>query len=422
MIISHNTASHIAGNYYGKNNKAANNALEKLSSGLRINKAADDAAGLTVSEKMRAQIRGAQQAQRNIKDGISLCMTADGGLEEIHNYNHRLMELAVQAANATLTSEDRQALQKEVDQIKSGIDSIANNTHFNGIVLLNIGEPTTIEIEPPSLEKIVTVNPGEKVTAGYVEIPDPPVPAIFSVDALFGTISGSDWPDLNIISPTGQKFGYSESKLNSSGAIVDTSNDSSTKATYTGFTSGDETMTFENPVSGKWYIEIRHTGGTTQSTFTVKSNYLIHSAEAEDPGTVTKVLSNEVNIQAGGNEGDNFRIILTDARTTALGINDIAVDPLAKALEAMGKIGLATEKISAERAKFGAYQNRLESAFKRESLYDENLTGAESRIRDVDMAKEMMSFQKSNILMQASQSILAQANQQPERILELLRS
>jgi len=138
MIIAHNLSALNSLNRLNQNNKATSSTLEKLSSGYRINKAADDAAGLAISEKMRAQIRGLEKAQQNIQDGISLIQTAEGGLASIHNPNLvRLRELAIQAANDTLTDADRKLIQKEVEQIKQGIDEIANNTEFNGIKLLN---------------------------------------------------------------------------------------------------------------------------------------------------------------------------------------------------------------------------------------------------------------------------------------------
>ncbi|HEX7064053.1 MAG TPA: flagellin [Bacillales bacterium] len=275
MRINHNIAALNTWHQLTQNSSSVQNSLEKLSSGLRINSAADDAAGLAISEKMRAQIRGLEQATRNSQDGISLIQTAEGALGETHSILQRMRELAVQASNDTLTDDDRAQLQKEVDQLLKQIDEIAQDTQFNKKTLLS--------------------------------------------------------------------------------------------------------------------------GGLSTSGIT---------------------------LQIGANESQTMEITISGATTTDLGISGLMSDGLTTQDNASGAISTiddAIEQVSTQRANLGAYQNRLEHTINNLSASAQNLTAAESRIRDVDMAEAMMKFTKQNILMQASQAMLAQANQMPQGVLQLLR-
>lgn len=435
-------------NRYNYTNTELNKTLNKLSSGYQINQAADDAAGLGISEKMRAQIRGLEKAEKNIQDGTALTQVADGGLSGTHENLQRARELVIQAANDTLTTADRQIIQKEIEQIKDGIDDIANNTEFNGIHLLNVPQETveisktetivigteTIIQTNPTTNKIISVKPGieHRVIAGYIEVPNPPSPSTLEIEAFFGTITGANWPDMNIKSPNGELFGYNTPRMPDSGYQEDTSNTSSNKATYSGYGAADEKMTFENPISGKWYIEIRHDGGKDTSTFNLKSNYLIYDEYSTESTitttvpktktitTVEKIVPEPVILQVGANEGNQFIVNLTDARTSALKIDKIVVDPYEKIKEALERIDEAIQKISEERGKYGAYQNALEHILNNVSNTKENLTKAESTLRDADMAKEMSKLKKDQVLLQSSQSMMAQINQMSQGILEIL--
>lgn len=405
-------------NQSNSNEKLAAKSMEKISTGKRINRAADDVAGSVISEKMRSQIRGLEQAQKNIQDGISFIQTAESGLAKIADPNlQRLRELSVQAANGTLSSNDRMVIQHEVNQIISDIDDVANTVKYNGVNLLNISSVEATE-NIPSKEKIVNVNPGQRIMAGYLEVPEGPNPKTLEVTALFGTISGSVWPDMNIKSPNGEWFGYGTGNMSSGSYQENTINESSSKATYTGWGSSDEKMAFENPVSGKWYIEIRNDGGSESSTFKVQSNYLINEEKSANVPAPSAV---DVLIQVGANLGETFNINRADVRTVALGISNIKVDPWEEAEKSISKLDVAIQKVSSERGKFGAYQNALEHIHNNVLVYEENLTAAESRIRDTDMAKEIMTLTKVNILSQTSQAMMAQASKQSQSILELLK-
>jgi flagellin len=273
----------------GMNNTNAAKAMEKLSSGLRINRAGDDAAGLSISEKMRAQIRGLDQGARNAQDGISLIQTAEGGLNETHAILQRMRELAVQAANDTNQTKDREAIMTEINEYVDEIDHIAKSTTFNGQNLLNATGSLTLQIGP-------------------------------------GTTNDSLALNLNSFSASSRALGI--------------------------------------------------------GTLTVSSTLIDGSIGALTVGSI------------GSNSGAKSVITSIDS---------------------------AIEKVSTARAKLGAIQNRLEHTITNLNTMSENLTASESRIRDVDMAKEIMNFSKNNILNQAAQAMLAQANQQPQGVLQLLR-
>lgn len=270
-------------------------SLERLSSGLRINRAADDAAGLAISEKMRGQIRGLQQASRNAQDGISLIQTAEGALNETHAIVQRMRELAVQAANDTLTDEDRGEIQKEINQLTEEVDRIAKTTEFNTKKLLR------------------------------------------------GTVDASGNYDQDSLSLT------------------------------------------------------MHIGANKDQQMTVQ----IGNMDAA---------SLKIGLDASGNA--------TSAGTDAT--NGLDVSTQSGANNAIKVFDDALTTISQERSKLGSYQNRLDHTISNLAAASENLTASESRIRDVDMAQEMANFSRAQILMQASTSMMAQANMKPQSVLKLL--
>ena len=275
MRIQNNIMAMNAHRSLGLNNNATSKSLEKLSSGFKINRAGDDAAGLAISEKMRAQIKGLETAQANANDGISLIQTAEGALTEVHSMLNRMTELATKSANGTMQDDvDRDALQSEFTSLNLEIDRISSATNFNGITLLN-GDLTT--------------------TALTLQV-------------------------------------------------------------------GDTSATFQ-----------------------------------------------QVEVEVG------------DMSASGLGISLVDLGSQTGAAAALAKIKTAINTVSTNRANLGAVQNRLEHTVNNLSVTTENMTAAESRIRDVDMAKEMMNFTKNNILSQAAQAMLAQANQQPQGVLQLLR-
>lgn len=432
MRIQYNQGQFVQ-NRYNHTNTELNKTLNKLSSGYQINQAADDAAGLTISEKMRGQIRGLEQAAENIQDGISLVNVADAGLGNIQNpYLVRIRELAIQAANDTNTLDDRQKIQHEIQQLIKGVDHVANNTEFNTHKLLNVPDIKTVEeITHTNVSKTeieVTVHPQQQVLAGYIEITDEhlaesPIKPII-IKASFGSISGASWPDLNVISPNGEEFGYGDTFLNSSGPSANSTNTSSTEATYNGFNASNEEFTFQNPIKGKWYLRIHHDGGNTTSTFKVSSNYHIIGLpdDLEETTTSTQQIIKypDLKIQVGANENQQLIIDLTDARSNTLGIDKINLTTQQDANNSLSIIDNAIKYISNERAKYGAYMNTLSHAYNNVSNASENLTKAESNLRDADMANEITKLNKDQVLLQSSQSMMTQINQMSQSILEIL--
>ena len=291
MVIQHNIAANNAYRNLSANASNGQKNLEKLSSGYRINRSADDAAGLAISEQMRSKINGLDQATANANDAIGLIQTAEGALTETHSMLQRMVTLATQSANGTYNSTARTAIGEEVTALKAELNRIASTTDYNGVKPLNTGNA-----------------PGAAPAAGGGGVTPTPAPA--------------------------------------AGGIV---------------------------------------------------------------------------VQIGPTAGETLTIATAKMGSTALGVNAVDVSTVSKANSAITTINKAINSVSTHRAKLGASQNRLEHTINNLKTTNENMTAAESRIRDTDMAKEMAAFTKNNILNQAAQSMLSQANQQPQGVLSLLR-
>ncbi|UQZ76060.1 flagellin [Niallia circulans] len=369
MIINHNLSAMNTYRQMGSNQVNASKSMEKLSSGLRINRAGDDAAGLAISEKMRGQISGLNQAQRNSQDGISLIQTAEGALNETHSILQRMRELATQASNDTNTDQDRQELQKELNQLTSEINRIGNNTEFNQKKLLNGSQ---------------ALKDGERVaTAGNTESGN-------GLHLQVGANSQQNFT-VDIFDMRAEALGVAGTE-NSTAKIGD-SDKVGEKNAWT--TNGTETYTSAS-------------GASTTGNKILTENGTTIGAELVEKSSDAKFASGAANkLTDAGNA--------TGAAVYALDISDHK-----KATAAISTIDAAINQVSAERSKLGAFQNRLEHTISNLGNSAENLQSAESRVRDVDMAKEMMEMTKSNILSQASQSMLAQANQRPQSVLQLL--
>jgi len=426
MIINHNISALNTYRQLTVNNSSTSKSLEKLSSGLRINRAGDDAAGLAISEKMRAQIRGLDQASRNAQDAISLIQTAEGALNETHSILQRMRELAVQAANDTNVNVDRDEIQKEINQLTSEINRIGNTTEFNTQKLLNGGETTT------------------EVTPG--------VPAVGSGTVGGATVvitaaaaDGSTANDVQIVFQTTAASGSPSAAWSSSGLTLTITLASGSSYTQSGIQNLINTATG----SGATTVTVSFSGNMTAAAGTIT---LANGVDASG-GDVIPGTGFSATFQVGANMGQSMTIDIKVMRAKALGIAGTAgasasgvngavftsgnavtngtnnsgveagldVSTHAKATAAIKVINNAIEKVSAERSKLGAFQNRLEHTINNLGTASENLTAAESRIRDVDMAKEMMEFTKQSILSQAAQAMLAQANQMPQGVLQLLR-
>jgi flagellin len=439
-------------NSYNQLKNTQNNlskSLERLSSGKRINRAADDAAGLAISEKMKAQTRGLSQAQRNAQDGISMIQTAEGALKETHSILQRMRELSVQAANDSNTDEDRTEIQKEVMQLKSEVDRISDTTEFNTKSLLNgdLGFDTTLTAGGTNVDSVDVADPSNLSPQTYsVETSAVTVDAAnITGDATGVTVAntsseaslGENTVAIEAASGTGD---YDVVLYDSTGTEVARTVD---ETAGTSHTVGNITVT-----NGSSYAVGNSTTFDVQAdaTFTIKdeAGTVVDSAQTltdDTSGSVTvggfqldfgsdlaaatdaSIVyddANALNFQIGANAGQNTKIGINDMSSSALSIETLDVSTRDGADTAITTLDDAIASVSAERSKLGAAQNRLDHTINNLNTAEENLTAAESRVSDVDMAKEMMSFTKNQILSQAGTAMMAQANQLPQGVLQLL--
>ena len=493
MRIQHNIAAlNSYRNLTGNNNAVAKN-LEKLSSGYRINRAGDDAAGLAISEKMRAQITGLNTAQKNAQDGVSLVQTAEGALTEVHSMLNRMVELADQSANGTYDNPvDRANLQKEIASLKDEIDRIADSTNFNGINLLDGslsttkldlaagtlgGQATTVKEIPATGttsgiaghdkaamgEHTLTVEYADengtlhKVDVKYkIDTADDKGKAI---DAILKAVSQNDTlssvfnitkdaDSVNFESKvTGSKGAKvvnvsttdTTSKMDADKAIdgenakVQTQNAGTTIAEGDTITLNGKTYEFVKDASteptkkGATAVVVGADNNATLGNLNkaLESAGIKAEFEANNKDLVFSATKNGagLTLQIGDTSEDfnQMTVSVGDMHTVALGIADIDISTQAGAKAAVDKIKSAINSVSSTRGDLGAIQNRLEHTINNLSVTAENMTAAESRIRDVDMANEMMAYTKNNILVQSSQAMLAQANQLPQGVLQLLQ-
>lgn len=411
MRINHNIASLNTYRQLSTNNAMGSKSLEKLSSGFRINRAGDDAAGLAISEKMRGQIRGLDQAGRNAQDGISLIQTAEGALNETHSILQRMRELAVQGANDTLTTDDRTKIGEEITQLKAEIDRIGDTTEFNTKKLLNN------DLNQATTSKGTTLTNNGSFSAG--------VGAATTLSTL-NDVGGNSiaLSEGDIVTITGTKGG-TQFSFSLTVAADDTVGDiaglfSTNSLGSMGVAAGNATITASaagiGNALGAVTITARDANGNERTAFNNAINKLSETQTASDAHSDSSAY-----MQIGANANQTLKVYIGDMRSNALGINGVSVATRSSASISITSLDAAIKTVSTERSKLGAFQNRLEHTINNLGASAENLTASESRIRDVDMAKEMMEFTKNNILTQAAQAMLAQANQQPQGVLQLLR-
>lgn len=392
MRINNNLMAMNAQRYLGVNNANIQKSIEKLSSGFRINRAGDDAAGLAISEKMRSQIRGLKMASKNSSDAISLIQTAEGALNETHAILQRMRELAVQAATDTNESVDRNALQNEIDELKKELTRVSQQTEFNEKKLLNGDRGYKYQDQQGKLSDTAIANISIGVLDTSVasitvkqEANDDGTELTFTIEGR----RGSDTDTKEVIS-----FTYD----NTTGTWTRGTDDNVTDIAIT-LKEGLEPSTLGSDDSDE--------GGGGEGGKEVSATLTLKD------GTMT--------FQIGANKDQSIDLSIGDMSAEALGVAYVSVSSNTDADSAIDTIDKAINKVSEERAKLGAYQNRLEHTINNLNTSAENLTAAESRIRDVDMAKEMMEYTKNNILAQAATAMLAQANQAPQSVLQLLQ-
>jgi len=392
MIINTNVSALNAQRNLSNTSSKMSKNLEKLSSGLRINRAADDAAGLAISEKMRSQVRGMQQGQRNAQDGVSMLQTAEGALGEVHNILQRVRELSVQAGNTTLSSSDRTAIGEEMVALKSEIDNIAQRTRFNGLDLLNGSLATTLSGGTASA--VTATENAADVTVASIDV--------------------------------GNADASSTYTLSNSGAVL------TATVTANGF-SRAETFTVQamgqNATQAITFEELGVTLNLEQDG-TAASVTGAAIATAFNTTTVITGATASASFRVGSDVGDDISLSFTDMRSSALGTvgselnvlvaDNSAVSTSAKADTLLASVDEAIGQVSTFRAVLGARQNQLETAINSIGVSVENLSASESRIRDADIAAVSSEMVTRQIMQQAGVAVLAQANSAPQSVLSLL--
>ena len=494
MRIQHNIAALNSYRNLTGNNSAVSKNLEKLSSGYRINRAGDDAAGLAISEKMRAQITGLNTAQKNAQDGVSLVQTAEGALTEVHSMLNRMVELADQSANGTYDNPvDRANLQKEIASLKDEIDRIADSTNFNGINLLDgslsttkldlaagqLGGAVTSVKEIPATGTTSGISGHDKAKAGEhtltveyadengtlhkvdvkykidtADNKDKAIEAILkavsqndTLSSVFNITKGADSVDfeskvtgskgakvVNVSTTDTTSNMDADKAIDGENAKVQTQNAGTTIAAGDTITLNGKTYEFVKDASteptkkGATAVVVGINNDATLGNLNKALESAGIKAEFDANNNQDLVFSATKNgvgltLQIGDTSADfnQMTVSVGDMHTDALGIADIDISTQAGAKAAVDKIKSAINSVSSTRGDLGAIQNRLEHTINNLSVTSENMTAAESRIRDVDMANEMMAYTKNNILVQSSQAMLAQANQLPQGVLQLLQ-
>ena len=480
MVVRSNIMALNANRQLGMNNSQVSKNLEKLSSGYKINRAGDDASGLAISEKMKAQIKGLDTASANSQDGISLVQTAEGALTEVHDMLNRMVELTGKAANGTIDNEtDRAALQKEMNALLDEIDRIAQSTDFNGIKLLDgslaggsktapkveviSGDAVTnfagtngvyksgdLDTDAGSKEYTVKFTVGgkeQKVTVNFADnatAADAAKGVKTALDAKLG-----EYFDV-AVEGNGLKFTAKDSNIVLTAAGED-------KATSTAVTTTTKPI---NPgakfgaaldagdvlkIDGKTYTiggaaneeKLVFADGASLAAHLKKNGYDLITegtgASANDFAADTILVKTgegglSLQIGATGDDYNKVTVSVGNMSSKGLGIDnlrDIGIMSQDAASAALDQIkngaDSAINTVSSVRAELGAMQNRLEHTINNLDVATENMQSANSRIRDTDMAKAMMEYTKQNVLTQAAQAMLAQANQQPQSILQLLQ-
>ena len=471
MVVQHNMQAMNANRMLNVTTTQQSKATEKLSSGYKINRAADDAAGLSISEKMRKQIRGLDQASTNAQDGISAVQTAEGALTEVHSMLQRMNELATQAANGTNSSSDRSSIQDEIDQLTTEIDRVAETTKFNETYLLKGNGKTSnvkVNAKDAGIEgtltgvgtgtatfKMTALKTGESITIGskgytigttISEVKD----AIADNKVKTGdkvTINGTEYT----VADKAANEDRTENLLTKD-SLKELVNDGAKvivgTQTYVAMTDADKNQVGDNDASvisaNKAYeliskelikassigadpgeeakISAKDSDYTGKGAYSKATNTQVTFVIGEGSREVTQGLQLGLHVGADADENNKISFTIDTMDSAGLGVKGLnVVDKTgAKATYAIDSIADAISKVSAQRSSLGAVQNRLEHTINNLDNVVENTTSAESQIRDTDMAETMVEYSKNNILAQAGQSMLAQANQSNQGVLSLL--
>lgn len=472
MKVNHNISAVISNNQLLRTESNLTESIERLSSGLRINSAKDDPAGLAISNKMKQQIDGIEQANSNAQNGISALNTADGALNEVTNIIQRMHELAVQAANDTNTQEDKQATQEEINKLVEEVDRISRDTEYNKKSLLDGTLNTRVYAK-----NVSRISISDYVAAGdyKVEITEVGEKASFEETGLMNTLKPADGEEteLNIngykvtIASTDDDEAIKEKVrtcAEKGEAVADIQADGTVKFTSAAYGSlekldisyqvknieNDEVVREENltgsPVFGKDAKATRvpkdpsgSSGSNFEETATVTTvgnrinitdkdgfsmNFLLNDdfdVTADSPVTLEVTDMGTMDVQVGANEHQMINVRIPKISSESLYLDTIDVTTITGADRALNTLDEALATVSAARSKIGAYTNRMEYSSSSLGQTDEDLTAAYSRIKDIDMATEMTTYANQQVLQQAGTSVLAQANDIPQQVLQLLQ-
>ena len=450
MVVQHHLTAMNANRMLGVTTSAQAKSTEKLSSGYKINRAADDAAGLSISEKMRKQIRGLSQASSNAQDGISCVQTAEGALTEVHSMLQRMNELAVQAGNGTMSEDDRQNIHDEIDQLTSEIDRVSETTKFNETYLLKGNGTETRQKEVAATAMTATYKTPVTSTVALTATNAPTTwyakgsATALTADQILerlevdanGNVAIKDGMEMysEAANTTDQYGAQTKDKIVALTTVKQSYGVASTAlyADAQGTTAvKDEDL--KNYFNEDGTVKQSLYKKTTGANATFKeigaeqiANYVTVTA-AKDKTTVEyeAVKDLVLSFQVGADTTANNKISVSMQSMSAesIGVKGISVtgDDSTNADAAVDTIGEAIKKVSSQRSALGAVQNRLEHTIANLDNIVENTTAAESAIRDTDMAEEMVAYSKNSILTQAGQSMLAQANQSNQGVLSLLQ-
>ncbi|MDR3767386.1 MAG: flagellin [Butyricicoccus sp.] len=524
MRIQHNIMAMNAYRNYSNNTSALSKNLEKLSSGYKINRAGDDAAGLAISEKMRAQITGLETAQKNAKDGVSLVQTAEGALTEVHDMLNRMVELANQSANGTYDGTDRDQLQKEVQQLQSEIDRIADSSNFNGIKLLDgsleEGGKTAIEVTglttsttaPTSSSSVTadgigvdtlnTLKTGDKISITFATeegdsyaitltkkdnaLVDESTGKSYSyttdtsatdfANAVQGAFTNATGGSFKVeadvqgtaagskITVTSDAKGANAPKVTAVGVTTTTAAGATSVVNVGNVTYNAAQIETVNVSAGDGTAEALNRVATKDDIFTINGQKFVLLANETNFAASQEAVGDDVTVLVGtslgavagqlaqatgldiqadhtsgikistgsgnaltlqiGDSSDSYNrldVKIKDMHASSLGIAGLNIATQDGAAAAVERIKEAINKVSDVRGTLGATQNRLDHTMNNLSVMQENIQDAESAIRDTDVADEMMEYTKNNILIQSAQAMLAQANQVPQGVLQLLQ-
>ena len=410
MVVQHNLSAMNANRMLNVTTSAQSKSTEKLSSGYKINRAADDAAGLSISEKMRKQIKGLTQASSNAQDGVSAVQTAEGALTEVHSMLQRMNELAVHSSNGTNSQTDRKAIQDEIDQLTSEIDRVSETTKFNETYLLK-GDATKTDTAY-FMESKYNVTSGIYAEGSDIEITTAAdlEKAIKDGKKLYTAAynKANNPQTADKIAVKGKDYAYVTKLYDKNGKEVSAQNIQDSK--NADGTAADNYYTSNAGLAGK--------NATPPTNMEIEKDAAKNFTKGyEVNGSIS------FNLHVGADSADDNKIAVKIESMSAkgIGVYGLKVDTEDDATAAIDRIAEAVQKVSSQRSTLGAAQNRLEHTIANLDNVVENTTSAESRIRDTDMAQEMVNYSKNNILAQAGQSMLAQANQSNQGVLSLLQ-